>query len=329
MDKNINKKISVIGGNGFLGSELLSVMRDKNIKNFDVNNLTEEDSYLDVENIDSMDQLDGSSVVINLAAIHRDDVRPISRYDEVNVNGAKNVCDICEKYNINKIIFTSSVAIYGFAPPNTDESGMPNYFNDYGRTKYEAEEIYKKWYLKDTLNRSLVIIRPTVIFGEGNRGNVYNLLNSICSNKFLMIGSGKNKKSMAYVKNVAAFIRYSIDFDQGIHIYNYIDKPDIDMNTLVSLTRSKVMKKKGVGLRIPYFIGVLFGHLIDIFSKIMSKNFPISYIRVKKFASTTQFNTSISKTRFQAPYSLEEGLINTLNYEFLDDNKDKQVFFTE
>ena len=34
MDKNINKKISVIGGNGFLGSELLSLMRDKNIKNF-------------------------------------------------------------------------------------------------------------------------------------------------------------------------------------------------------------------------------------------------------------------------------------------------------
>ena len=56
-----------------------------------------------------------------------------------------------------KIIFTSSVAIYGFAPANTDESGKPNYFNDYGRSKYLAEKIYKDWYYEDEKNRTLVI----------------------------------------------------------------------------------------------------------------------------------------------------------------------------
>ena len=40
---------------------------------------------------------------------------------------------------------------------------------------------------------SLIIVRPTVIFGEGNRGNVYNLLNQIASGKFLMVGKGENK----------------------------------------------------------------------------------------------------------------------------------------
>ena len=72
----------------------------------------------------------------------------------------------------NKIIFTSSVAIYGFAPANTGEDGKPDYFNDYGRTKYLAEQVYKKWQAEDPENRTLVIVRPTVIFGEGNRGNV-------------------------------------------------------------------------------------------------------------------------------------------------------------
>jgi len=57
-----------------------------------------------------------------------------------------------------------------------DESGEPNYFNDYGRTKYLAEQVYKEWQAEDPENRSLVIVRPTVIFGEGNRGNVYNLV---------------------------------------------------------------------------------------------------------------------------------------------------------
>ena len=43
-----------------------------------------------------------------------------------------------------------------------------------GEQKFEAELIYKKWQKDDPKNRVLTIIRPTVIFGEGNRGNVYN-----------------------------------------------------------------------------------------------------------------------------------------------------------
>ena len=53
-------------------------------------------------------------VIINLAAEHRDDVKPSSLYHEVNVEGAKNVCDIASK-KIHSIIFTSSVAVYGLS----------------------------------------------------------------------------------------------------------------------------------------------------------------------------------------------------------------------
>ena len=80
--------------------------------------------------------------------------------------GAQKVCDAATNLGINKIIFTSSVAIYGFAEAETDEKGKPNYFNDYGRTKYLAEEIYKKWQSEDKDNRTLVIVRPTVILEE-------------------------------------------------------------------------------------------------------------------------------------------------------------------
>ena len=130
-----------------------------------------------------------------------------------------------------KLIFTSSVAVCGFAPADTDESGKSNYFNDYGRTKYLAEQVYKAWQAEDLEIRTLVIVRPTVIFGEGNRGNVYYLLQQIALGRFLMFGDGTNRKSMAYVENVIAFIEYSLSFKPGLHIYNYIDKSDFDMNT--------------------------------------------------------------------------------------------------
>ena len=99
------------------------------------------------------------------------------------MQGSENVCNACLEFGIHKLIFTSSVAVYGFAPVGTDESGEINYFNDYGRTKYLAECKYREWLKKDPSNCA-VIIRLTVIFGEQNRGNVYNLLKNNQTSEF-------------------------------------------------------------------------------------------------------------------------------------------------
>lgn len=333
MNNNQSESIAILGGAGFLGSRIARLF-DNNNKNYfigDINSsvVTSKHKIIDVECQKTLNQLEHATSIINLAAVHRDDVQPISRYDDVNVQGATNVCEVARRFDIKKIIFTSSVAIFGFAPPDTDESGSPNYFNDYGRTKYLAEQVYKKWQAEDSENRTLVIVRPTVIFGEGNRGNVYNLLRQIASRRFVMFGNGKNKKSMAYVENVAAFIDYSYSFRPGLHIYNYIDKPDYDMNALVSDARDMLFGKKNIGLRLPSFLGMTVGYFADVFTKVFNINLPISSIRVKKFMGTTQFASSISSTDFEPPFKLEDGLAKTIRYEFLEDNSDKQTFETE
>ena len=237
-------------------------------------------------------------------------------YYEVNVNGAKNICQAAEKLDIQKIIFSSSVAIYGFAPPNTDESGKVNYFNEYGRTKHLAEKIYIEWFEKDPENRTLVIIRPTVIFGPGNRGNVYNLINQIASKKFLMFGSGKNIKSMAFVDNVSAFFEYSLKFKTGLHIFNYVDKPDLNMNDFVKIIRKKLFGKNNVGLRLPTFVAYLIGFFADVISFLTRRKLTVSLIRIRKFLSQTSFETSIKKLDFKPPYSLKDALHLTLDTEF-------------
>ena len=50
---------------------------------------------------------------------------------------------------------------------------------------------------------------------------------------------------------------------------------------------------------------------------------------MKKFLNTTQFDSSVSETGFEPPYSLNEGLERTIKYEFLEDNSDKPQFKTE
>ena len=329
-----NKPITLIGGAGFVGSRL-SKRLTRAGKDFTIFDAQPSQVFGgktvigDICNLADYEALPKSDVLINLAAVHRDDVRPLSRYDDVNVGGSEVICNYARQAGINKIIFTSSVAIYGFAPANTGEEGEPNYFNDYGRTKYLAEQVYKKWQAEDPDRRSLVIIRPTVIFGEGNRGNVCNLFTQIARKQFLMFGDGKNRKSMAYVENVAAFLEYSLDFPPGLHIYNYVDKPDLDMNTLVSTARKALFGKANVGVRLPKFVGVGIGYLADGIAKITGKSLPVSSIRVKKFLGTTQFGSSVHRTGFVAPVKLEDAIEQTLRYEFIEDNSDQPEFLTE
>jgi nucleoside-diphosphate-sugar epimerase len=325
--------ITIIGGSGFVGTRLTTrlLATGHSIKIVDKNDSRKYPNlrtYADVREPETLEKtLNGSDVVINLAAEHRDDITPKSLYDDVNVIGAENVCNICIKLGIKKIIFTSSVAVYGFAPVGTDETGKINYFNDYGRTKWLAEEKYRKW-LNMNLSNSLTIIRPTVIFGEQNRGNVYNLLNQIASGKFFMVGNGNNVKSMAYVENVAAFIDYSLNNGSGEHLYNYIDKPDFDMNTLVAEI-NLILGKSEKLFHWPYWLGYLGGFCFDVLAFILHKKLSISSIRVKKFCSNTMFEAlNIKKTDFKVPITLSEGLKNTIKYEFID-KIDDQVFYTE
>jgi nucleoside-diphosphate-sugar epimerase len=248
-------------------------------------------------------------------------------YDDVNVTGAENVGNTCTKLGIKSIIFTSSVAVYGFAPVGTDETGTINYFNDYGRTKWLAEEKYRTWLTTDSGN-SLTIIRPTVIFGEQNRGNVYNLLRQIAGGKFPMVGKGTNVKSMAYVENVAAFIEYNLNNPPGEHLFNYVDKPDFDMNTLVDAVRH-ILGKPGKLFHWPYWVGLTGGLCFDILAKILHKKLPVSSIRVKKFCANTMFDSAtIQATGFKPPVSLTQGLERTITYEFVNQIAD-QVFYTE
>ena len=325
--------VGIIGVNGFLGQRLLQCLGEAgtSFRGYDITGSSASHGVqkVDITNIDDLDHLAECDVIVNLAAVHRDDVRPLCRYDEVNVHGSENICVAARRHGIETIVFISSVAIYGFAPAGTDESGDPNYFNDYGRTKYLAEQVYKEWQAEDAGCRTLIIVRPTVIFGEGNRGNVYNLLNQIASRRFVMVGDGRNRKSMAYVENVAAFIQYSLSFKTGLHIYNYIDTPDFDMNTLVSQTRETLFGKLNVGFRLPGFIGMVLGYVADLVAIIIGKPLPVSSIRVKKFMATTQFTSSTGDTGFVPPVSLEDGLARTLRYEFMEDNSHKRTFETE
>ena len=330
------KNVNVIGGSGFIGTRLIRRLRiDDSIESKIIDKAPSKafPDLVMLSDVRVVEQLSESithgSVIVNLAAEHRDDVRPLSLYDDVNIGGAKNICTVAREKGVQKIIFTSSVAVYGFAPIGTDESGKIAPFNDYGRTKYEAEQVFKAWQAETPEERTLVIIRPTVVFGEQNRGNVYNLLRQIASGKFVMVGKGENRKSMAYVENVVAFIEYSMSFKPGVHIYNYIDKPDFTMNSLVAKVNQIFGRSKKIGFRLPFAVGYLIGKGFDLVATMTGKRFAISSIRVKKFCANSVYDTAIDNTGFVRPVPLEQAIAQTVRHEFIENHDGEPLYFSE
>ena len=315
-------RCAIIGGSGFIGTRLCRRLERAEIDFVIVDKkrsvgFPEKSIQADVRDPDALTgALEGCDVIYNLAAEHRDDVSPVSLYYEVNVDGARHVTVAAENLGISKILFTSTVAVYGFTKTETDETGTNAPFNDYGKSKLKAEGVYRDW-VQQSADRTLVILRPTVVFGEDNRGNVYNLLKQIASGRFVMVGNGKNRKSMAYVENVAAFLQFAAELTHGEYLYNYIDKPDLDMNHLVALVKASLDGRKETRFRMPYWLGFSGGLLFDLISAVTGKRFPISAIRVRKFCADTFFTSSrIEATGFHAPVSLEEGLRWTIRSEF-------------
>ena len=284
----------------------------------------------DVRSQEQMDTLlKGADVVVLLAAQHRDDVSPTSLYYDTNVGGMKVTLQAMEKNGIKRLVFFSSVAVYGLNKKNPDETHPADPFNHYGKSKWQAEQVLQEWYASHP-DWNIDIVRPTVIFGERNRGNVYNLLNQISGGKFLMVGKGNNVKSMAYVGNVVAFVRFMIDnVTSGYNVFNYIDKPDIDMNQLVALVE-KVLDKHIPSTHFPYWMGMAGGYCFDLLARITGKKLTVSSVRVKKFCATTQFDSSKAMgSGFVPPYTLQEGLSRTLEFEFVHPKPDAIEFVSE
>ncbi len=307
-------KIAITGGAGFIGGRLDALLNHKGHETVILD--TRHDPSVDVTDRDAvMKALAGVDIVYHLAAEHRDDVQPVQKYYDVNVGGAENIVAAAEELGIDRIIFTSTVAVYGLNAGESREDSAPEPFNDYGKSKLESELVFRNWAEKDQA-RSLGVIRLVATFGPGNRGNIHTLMDQICRGRFIMVGNGENRKSIAYVGNVVDFLHHLSGLGPGAHLYNYADKPDLSMNQLVRLVRENI-GLRGTGPKLPYTLGLAGGMALDAAARITGRRFPVSAVRVRKFCADTVVGADkLEETGFTPAYTLDEGLKVMLEAEF-------------
>jgi nucleoside-diphosphate-sugar epimerase len=315
----------IVGGSGFIGKALAPrLAQHHGVRVIDIardpSQPAGDFAAADVRDKDGLAAaLQGCTEIVHLAAAHADDVEPISEYFDVNVGGTRNVCAAATALGIRRIVFASSAAVFGLQPGTPQEDSPQIPAGPYGESKRQAEEVLRQWQQQEPQTRELVIVRPSAVFGIGNRANIWRLMAQAARDRFVMIGPGTNCKSMAYVENVAAFFAFISEqpLTPGIRAYNYADKPDIDMNAFCRTVREALGKSGAPTLRLPYPAGMAAGALFDLAAALTGRKFPISRSRVQKFCADTVMAADLArKDGFEPPFTLREALSRTVAAEF-------------
>jgi nucleoside-diphosphate-sugar epimerase len=313
--------IGIIGGSGFIGTALARALSLEGaavrlIDRTPSCNRSDPWRAADVRDVSSLSAaVAGCATLYHLAAEHGDDVRPATLYHDVNVKGAEHVCAVAQAHRIERIVCASSVAVYGAADHALDETAPLRPESAYGRSKARAEEVFCGWAARAP-ERSLTIVRPTVVFGPGNRGNVFRLMAQIARGRTIVIGDGRNRKSLAYVENLAGFLVHALTFGPGVHVYNYADTPALDMNQLVALA-AQALGVRRRPLHLPYGLGLGLGLGCDLLACLSARRLALSAVRVRKYAASTEFaNAKCLASGFRPRHDLRDALVATLRHEF-------------
>lgn len=165
-------------------------------------------------------------VIFNLAATHRTPGHPDPEYFETNLRGAENVCDFARQVGARTLVFTSSIAPYGASESLKTEDTLPLPNTPYGISKLVAEHIHRTWQAERPDERRLVIVRPGVVFGPGEGGNVTRLAAALARRRFLYPGRTDTIKACIYVKDVARLLlEMAARPEPGVFLYNLTYEP--------------------------------------------------------------------------------------------------------
>lgn len=293
----MNRIAIIFGGAGYIGMNLLSQLTKDNIFNCiyicDIRPIVGFDNYIEegkvvFEKIDVRQPIDilintidiENSWIFNFAAVHREPGHLFNEYFDTNIPGAENINEFARKTGIRNIFFTSSIAPYGRSLEERTESSPLYPETAYGISKALAEKIHQGWLAEDD-RRRLIIVRPSVIFGPKDPGNVYRMIKALKKGSFVLPNGGNVIKAYGYVYGLVESILYTIKKEERLIIYNYAENPVKPLKDMVTITKEELgYTKPTIKLSVKVLAFIAF--FIQKYSKLTGKRSDIHPVRVKK-----------------------------------------------
>ncbi|MEM9154453.1 MAG: NAD(P)-dependent oxidoreductase [Cyanobacteria bacterium P01_F01_bin.33] len=224
-------------------------------------------------------------LIVNLAAIHREPGHEPFEYYETNLLGAEHVCAWAELTGCEAVMFTSSIAPYGPTEEPKDEDALPVPESAYGNSKLVAEKIHLTWQRGDRERRQLSIVRPGVVYGPGEGGNVSRLVRAVLHRYFIYTGNRTTRKAGGYVKELCHAMvcvwNWQREHGQRVALFNFTADPALTMEEYVrAVCETAGVQRFVPALPYPLLLGA--SYPIEVLSRILGIRQPVSPVRIRK-----------------------------------------------
>lgn len=297
----MKNKVAITGSSGFLGGNISLILSQSGCHCFPVKRKTN----TSFEDLSSFTECDS---IIHLAAkVH--DLKGLARktdFFDSNLELTKEIYDFFLSSNCQRFIFFSSIAaVTSECNDVLLESDHPEPTTLYGKSKLAAEQ----YILSKSLpkNKRVYILRPSMVHGPNNKGNLNLLVNIIRKGVPYPLGLFKNKRSFTSVDNVSFVVKELLENEIESGIYNLADDTPLSTESIVRMI-GDVNNQKARIWNVPCWIVKLAAHLGD------GMKLPFNTVRLSKLTdnyivSNAKIKAAIGK---ELPVSAEEGLMKTL-----------------
>ena len=304
-------RVFLTGVTGFLGTSLVDYFqRDSSIvlygysrngeeatRKFQHTNLIIVDSY-DSQKLNEL-KID---VIVHLAGIAHDlkgNFKPADYY-EVNFDGTKKIYQDFLHSSASKFIFLSSIkAVIDSWPTAVDEHITSHPTSDYGKSKQLAEQFIQSQKLPPS--KAFYILRPSMIHGPGNKGNLNVLYKFVKKGIPFPFGAFKNERSFLSIDNFTTIVDQLLRNEVSSGVYHLSDSETLSTLSLYKLICQVVRQKERV-----WFVPK---PLIKSVFFLLGKTGQLNKLTENAIVNNTKILSAIN---IKLPASSNEGLIKTI-----------------
>lgn len=265
---------------------------------------------------------DGIDAVFHLAALMGHDSpseEAFARFRAVNVQGIKNIVQEAQKSGVKRFIHISSTAAMGLLRDSlVDESTPCKPYTPYQVTKYEGEQLLIQEYRDHGF--PVIILRPSMIYGPGFKGDFLTLAKVCKTGFFPTIGRGKNLSPALYITDLIDALPLCLDHGRTGEIYLLSSEQSYPLRQ-VSEIIGKALNKKIIYLYVPVWLTLAGAWMLEKVFPLLGRRPPVTKRNIQSTVTDRVFNVSKAKEElgFHQAVSLEVGLTKAVEY-FLQQN---------